>query len=87
MDALDDLKEDMENNKFNPIEKAYNNYSLNYCDLLNTIREKIDFNLMLLASNCSDIIKVLPFNKNKNIVDNVINLGLIDKYSNISSNL
>lgn len=87
IDALDDLKKDMENNKFNPIEKAYNNYSLNYSDLLNTVREKIDFNLMLLASNCSDIIKVLPFTKNKNIVENVINLGLVDKYSNISSNL
>ena len=87
LDALDDLKDDMKEGKFNPIAKVYNNTSLSYDDLITKVKTNIDFTLMILASNCSDILNELPIEKNKEIIDNVINLGLIEKYMNISSKL
>ncbi|MDS0524407.1 DUF5685 family protein [Clostridium sp. SHJSY1] len=87
IDALDDLKEDMENGKFNPIEKAYNKYNLPYEDFIKKIKENLDFLLMGLAMHCSDLIKELPISKNEGIIDNVINRGLIEKYMNISYKL
>ena len=87
MDALDDLKDDMENDIFNPILAVYNKEALPYDLLVNNIKEDLDFTLMHLAVNCRDILKELPINKNKEILDNIINLGLLEKYMNISSKL
>ena len=87
IDALDDLKKDMENNKFNPIDKIYNKENLSYDELLPSIKEKLDFNLMSLAANCSELLKSLPIKKNNEIINNVINLGLLEKYMNIFSKL
>lgn len=87
MDAIEDLKEDIEENKFNPINKIYNPNNEPYEKIITKIKEPIDFSLINLSSNCSEIIKKLPFKKNKEIVNNVINLGLIEKYMNIFANL
>ncbi|MGL4108474.1 DUF5685 family protein [Clostridium sp. LP20] len=87
LDALDDLKDDMKNGKFNPIAKVYNNKTLSYDNLITKVKANIDFTLMTLASNCSELLKELPIKKNNEIIDNVINLGLIEKYMNISSKL
>lgn len=87
IDALDDLKTDMENCTFNPIEQVYNTKNLSYEKFINTIKENMDFTLMSLAVHCSDILKELPLNKNKEIIDNVINLGLLNKYMHISLKL
>ena len=87
IDALDDLKDDMKDSKFNPINKVYNNKNLSYEELLPNIKEKLDFTLMSLAANCSEMLKSLPIKKNTEIIDNVINLGLLEKYMNIFSKL
>lgn len=87
VDALEDLNEDMNKNRFNPIEKIYNKNSLEYKDLIKEIKEPMDFFLMTLASNCSAILKKLPIKRNKDIIDNIVNLGLIQKYMNIFANL
>ncbi|MBE6052074.1 MAG: hypothetical protein E7214_15870 [Clostridium sp.] len=87
IDALDDLKKDMENSRYNPIDQVYNKRKLPYKNFINTIKENMDFTLMSLAVNCSDILKELPINKNKEIIDNVINLGLLNKYMHISLKL
>lgn len=87
IDALDDLKKDMQEGQFNPINKVYNKNSLPYDDLLNLIKKNIEFTLISLASNCSEILKKLPITKNKEILENIINLGLMDKYMNISLSL
>lgn len=85
IDALDDLKKDLKDGKFNPISKVYNRNS--YDELLAIVKEKIDLILITLASNCSDLIEKLPITKNKEIIENVINLGLMDKYNHILLNL
>nr|WP_207729660.1 DUF5685 family protein [Clostridium cibarium] len=83
IDALDDLTNDMDNGKFNPIEKSYNKKNLPYERLVKEIKEAMDFLLMGLAMNCSDLLKELPIEKNEGIIYNVINRGLIEKYMNI----
>lgn len=82
VDALDDLKDDLTCNIFNPLEKAYNkNYS--YSILIEHIKESLDFTILNLINNCSSIVEKLTFYKNENIIKNTINLGLIDTYMNI----
>lgn len=87
MDAIEDLKDDIAENKFNPINKIYNSNNEPYEKIISKIKEPIDFSLISLSTNCSEIIKKLPFKRNKEIVNNVINLGLIEKYMNIFANL
>ena len=70
IDAFDDLKEDMEGGKFNPISKVYNKKKHSYEELLDIV-------------SCSEKLKDLPLIKNKEIIENVINLGLMDKYNHI----
>lgn len=82
MDALDDLRDDMTYGSFNPLEKLYNN-SLSYTSLIEIVKENLDFILMNLINNCSDLVRKIPFTKNKSIIENIINLGLVDKYMNI----
>lgn len=83
IDAFDDLKDDMEGGKFNPISKVYNKKNYSYDEILDVVKDKIDFILMTLASNCSELLEELPIVKNKEIIENVINLGLMDKYTHI----
>lgn len=87
IDALEDLKQDIPKDRFNPINKIYNKASLPYNEFINNIKSQMDFFLITLASNCSDTLKKLPIRRNKDIIYNVVNLGLVDKYMHIFSNL
>lgn len=87
MDALDDLKNDMDTFKFNPIFKIYGNEELSYEKLIIEIKENLDFTLITLASTCSNILSQLPIKRNDKIIKNVVNYGLTEKYMNIFANL
>lgn len=87
IDAFDDLKNDMEEELYNPINKVYNKSNKPYHEFILDVKEDMDFTLMSLAVICSDLLKELPINKNEQLIDNVINLGLIDKYMNIFSKI
>ena len=88
IDALDDLKSDMQSNiSFNPIEKSFNINNLPYESFIKSIKSDIDFLLIALISNCEEKLKKLPLNKNQEIIENVINLGLMDVYTNIFTKL
>lgn len=87
IDALDDLKEDMEKNKFNPIDYLYNKDNLPYKDFKESIIERIEFNILSCASNCKDILNKLEFKKNKSIIENIISLGMMDKYLKVKNDM
>ncbi len=92
IDALDDLKADMEptvrkNINFNPIEKAFNINNLPYESFIKSIKSNIDFILISLIANCTENLKKLPIKSNKEIIENVINLGLMNVYTNIFTKL
>ncbi|MBS5822884.1 MAG: hypothetical protein KID00_03320 [Clostridium argentinense] len=83
IDAYDDLKEDMEHNKFNAIEKAFNKNKLPFEEFIDTIRERIELNLILSAESCVTSLKNLPLKKNKELLTNILQLGLMEKIESI----
>ena len=86
IDALDDLEKDMEKNKFNPINFLYNKDNLTYNELLKEVKERIEFSILNCACTCKESLSKLPLNRNKDLLENIIELGMMDKYINIINN-
>lgn len=83
IDAFDDLYDDMQKNKFNPINILYNKNNLSYNELLILIKEKIEFILFNCSYNCKECLESLPIKENKDILFNILELGMMDKYLSI----
>lgn len=85
IDAYDDLKEDMEKHKFNAINKAFNTENLSYEDLITQQVSRIEFNLLMSANTTVEALNKLPINKNKDLLFNILQLGLMNKIEIIKS--
>ena len=85
IDALDDLKEDMEKNKFNPIDYLYNIDSKTYEELMEEIRDRMEFTIFNCGYTCRNALENLPIKRNKEILENIISLGMMDKYTKITT--
>nr|WP_307991678.1 DUF5685 family protein [uncultured Niameybacter sp.] len=85
IDALDDLEKDMKSNKFNPICVLYNQENFSYSTLITKVREPISFTLLNCGYTCSELLKSLPLKRHRVILNNIINLGMMDKYNKIIS--
>ncbi|GAA0078291.1 DUF5685 family protein [Clostridium sp. CTA-5] len=83
IDALDDLKSDMEKNKFNPINFLYNEKNLKYNDFISLIKPRLEFTILNCAYTCKENLSNLKLIRNNDILFNIIELGLMDKYLNI----
>ncbi len=83
IDALDDLEDDMKKNKFNPINYLYNSDNLSYNNLMELIRPRIEFTILNCGYAVVDNFKKINFIRNKDIIQNTIELGLMDKYLKI----
>ncbi len=81
IDALDDFNLDIINNRFNPIFSCYKSKDISY------IKEVIEFQLVILISNCKDIVNKLSLIKNKELILNVLNLALPSKNNYILSKI
>ena len=86
IDALDDLKSDMEKGKFNPINFLYNKDSLEYDKFIEFIKPKIEFTILNCGYSLKENLEKLQLNRNQDILYNIIELGLMDKYVNITKN-
>ena len=86
IDALDDLKEDMEKNKFNPINFLYNKENKSYDELMLEIKPRMEFTILNCGYNCKESLDKLPLKRNKAILENIISLGMMDKYERIVNN-
>lgn len=87
IDALDDLKDDIKENKFNPINHLFNKANLPYDELFPLISERIKFTLLNCSYNCLNIFNSLPIKRNTEIVKNVFELGMMDKYLSVISKI
>ena len=85
IDALDDLKEDMEKNKFNPINYLYNTHNKTYEELMEEIRDRMEFTIFNCGYTCRNSLEKLPIKRNKEILENIISLGMMDKYTKITN--
>ena len=52
IDALDDLEEDIKNNKFNPINYLYNKENKSYKEFIEEIKPRIEFTILNCGYNC-----------------------------------
>ena len=86
IDALDDLEEDIKNNKFNPINYLYNINSKDYKEFIEEIKPRIEFTILNCGYNCKEALEKLPIKRNKEILENIISLGMMDKYTKIVEN-
>lgn len=86
IDAFDDLKKDMKNKKFNPINFLYNKDNNPYEELLPLIKDRLEFTILNCSYNCKDILEKLPLKRNEEILKNVLELGMMDKYLRILNN-
>ncbi|MEG1254211.1 DUF5685 family protein [Clostridium sp.] len=85
IDAYDDLKDDMSKNKFNAINKAFNTSNLCYEDLMLEQRNRMEFNLLMSANATVEALNKLPLEKNKDLLFNILELGLMNKIETIKS--
>ena len=86
IDALDDLKSDMESGKFNPINFLYNKDFLVYNKFIEFIKPKIEFTILNCGYSCKENLEKLQLDRNKDILYNIIELGLMDKYVHVTKN-
>lgn len=85
IDAYDDLEDDMKKSKFNAINKAFNKDNLSFQELIESQRDRIEFNLMMSASTTVEALKNLPLEKNSELLFNILQLGLMNKIETIKS--
>lgn len=85
IDALDDLKKDMETGSFNPIHILYNKENLPYEDFIPQVREQVSFNLLNCGYNCMSALHKLPLVRNRAILTNIVKLGMMEEYTKVTS--
>lgn len=86
IDALDDLKEDMEKGKFNPISFLFNDENKTYEELIEEIKPRMEFTILNCGYNCKEALDKLPVKRNKEILENIISLGMMDRYAKVTNN-
>lgn len=83
IDAYDDLYQDMKKNKFNPLEKVYNLNNLDFNNFRPEIADNVDFILTSCASSCLANLDKLPITKNEDLLQNILQLGLMEKMNTV----
>lgn len=83
IDAWDDLEKDLQKNKFNPIDTLFNKEKLAYNELVVKIEQRIDFVLVSCATNCVEYLNNLPLIKNEDLLNNILQFGLMEKMDTV----
>ncbi len=83
IDAWDDLKPDIENNKFNAVNACFNKDNLSYEEFSKEMKERIDFILGTCASQCAFFLNKLQLKKNEDLLYNILQYGLLEKMDKV----
>lgn len=83
IDAFDDLKDDIEKHKFNPINHLFNKNNIAVDLFIEEIKERIEFVLLNCGYSCHEALLKLNPNKNFEILENILLLGIMDKNNKI----
>ena len=51
-----------------------------------SLKQRLEFSIFNCAYTCKEILDSLPLNRNKEILENIINLGMMDKYLGVLNN-
>lgn len=79
IDALDDCYNDFKKGSKNPLIKLYGSDFLKNKELYDKIKIEIDFNLTLCANACLDAFKRLQIKGDKGLIENILQMGLLEK--------
>lgn len=79
IDAFDDLREDIEKNKFNPINHLFNKENEDVDKFINDITARIEFSLLSCGASCHEAFLKLKPSRNYDILDNILSLGIMEK--------
>lgn len=83
IDAFDDLEKDIQKNKFNALNAAYNNSGLPYNEFYDSIANRVDFLLVSCAANCYESLEGMDLKKNEDIIKNILQFGLMEKMDKV----
>ncbi|MCB2305180.1 DUF5685 family protein [Clostridium estertheticum] len=83
IDAYDDLEKDIKSNSFNAINSLLNKDNLDFKSFSVLIKPRIDFILATCASLCLKYLNNLPLIKNEDILNNILELGLMEKMDKV----
>lgn len=83
LDAFDDIEEDFEENNYNPIISSMKLETENINEFKERISPRIKFTLTCSLAAISETYELLPINKNRNIIENIIYLGMRNKMDSI----
>ncbi|HEY8804040.1 MAG TPA: DUF5685 family protein, partial [Clostridium sp.] len=83
IDAYDDLEKDINSDSFNAINSLFNTDKLDFKSFSTLIKPRIDFLLATCASLCLKHLNNLPLIKNKDILFNILELGLMEKMDKV----
>ena len=78
IDALDDIEKDIKENSYNPLVYRFdfNEENETVLKFKERIREQVEFNLFQYLAQLSAACDLLEFKKNKEIIENVVFMGL-----------
>lgn len=85
MDAYDDLAEDAKKGTYNPYLRQYKYTDQPIGEFRQMVREQASFSLLYSLSEADKALKVLPIRKNDEILDNVLESGLVRKTDEVLS--
>jgi hypothetical protein len=83
IDAFDDLEKDMQKHKFNVLNKVLNTSNLDFNSFSKSIEERIDNILTDCACNCLGNLNSLSIIKNIDILNNILQYGLMEKIDKV----
>lgn len=83
IDSWDDLEDDMKKHKFNAICAAYNKNNLPFEKLHSILSKRIDFILTSCGRQCFKSLNKLPVKKNGELLNNILQFGIIEKMDKI----
>ena len=87
MNAFDDLEDDILSNQFNPLIVIHKLNKENYKDNLENIIAEMDFLILSCISYCKDILDSIPLIKHKEILENIVTLGMPNEFYKICNEM
>ena len=64
----------------------FNEDNKTYEELISLIQGRLEFTILNCSYNCKDIISKFPLKRNEDILKNILELGMMDKYVGILNN-
>jgi hypothetical protein len=83
LDAFDDLEKDIKDKNYNPLIYQYKYSNTDIIEFKNEIRDKVEFNLTYSLNEISRAFELLDVKANKEILENIIYMGMLRKTEKI----